>query len=452
MLIPHKKVVETLQRHGIRIEGILHVGAHDCEELGAYEAQGTKRNDIVWLEAMRDKVEQNTARGIPNVFKAVVDEHAGQSVTFNKTNNGQSSSILELAVHRDFYPQIFVVDRTNEITTTIDDVLREKLGNRKTRRLNFWNLDIQGAELRALKGAKQSLAWVDAIYCEVNAQELYKGCCLQEQLSNFLASIGFALVDQQMTNQGWGDALYVRRRLTEIPQDCLNDCDCDRNGEVRFAKFLRDAGLLNNCVIDVGAGSNAFFADLVSGHCSVHLFEPHPKAFAELAQKIGKRRNVTVHNVALGQSEANLTYYERCQSFVDRPVNQDGSNQTLELPVIALDDVEPLYQEKTIDLIKLDVEGFEFDVFCGASKALAKTQVVQFEYGGTYVDRQVTLQQVFDMLRKHGFQHLYVLHADRHLPVNVDQPLHEHYQYSNYVATRQRLALYSHTPQICDQQ
>lgn len=74
----------------------------------------------------------------------------------------------------------------------------------------FCNLDIQGAELLALKGFGQELEKVEAIYCEVNIKELYENCSQIDELDEFLFAQGLVRVDQEMTRHGWGDALYIR--------------------------------------------------------------------------------------------------------------------------------------------------------------------------------------------------------------------------------------------------
>lgn len=38
-------------KYGCKIEGILHVGAHECEELETYEKY-IPRNKILWVEAI----------------------------------------------------------------------------------------------------------------------------------------------------------------------------------------------------------------------------------------------------------------------------------------------------------------------------------------------------------------------------------------------------------------
>jgi hypothetical protein len=75
---------------------------------------------------------------------------------------------------------------------------------------NFWNFDIQGAELLALKGATDWLPYADALYLEVNEKELYKKCGLIGDIDAFLKPYHFKRVITDITPYGWGDALYVR--------------------------------------------------------------------------------------------------------------------------------------------------------------------------------------------------------------------------------------------------
>ena len=63
MLIPLHKLVE---KYNIQFKGILHVGAHECEELGDYENY-IDRSKILWIDALEDKVELSKSR-FPNLL------------------------------------------------------------------------------------------------------------------------------------------------------------------------------------------------------------------------------------------------------------------------------------------------------------------------------------------------------------------------------------------------
>jgi FkbM family methyltransferase len=188
MLIP-----DALDR--LSLKKILHIGAHLCEERELYRRLGIH---TTWIEA-----NPNIARHNSDVINAVVSDKDGEEVEFIVTNNGQSSSILELKTHRTAYPDVVEVHRFKARTITIDTLFPGA-------DFDSMNLDIQGAELKALRGACKALKNIRAIYTEVNLDELYAGCARIGEIDEFLRSFGFTRTDTRFTESGWGDALYIK--------------------------------------------------------------------------------------------------------------------------------------------------------------------------------------------------------------------------------------------------
>ena len=85
MLIP---LHDLVKKYNINFKGILHVGAHECEEIKDYEVY-LPRNQILWIEALPGKVEFSKNK-YPNVLieNAVVSDII-ETVRFNVSNNGQ---------------------------------------------------------------------------------------------------------------------------------------------------------------------------------------------------------------------------------------------------------------------------------------------------------------------------------------------------------------------------
>ena len=200
--------MKILESANMKLKGCLHVGAHNCEEIDIYNQLGVSQNDTVWIDAMHNKVLEAKIRGIPNVYQAVISDQDDQEVKFNISNNGQSSSILEFQTHAYQHPEVKYVSSSIEKTITIDSFFSRN--NLDATKYNFWNFDIQGAELLALKGASNSIQYADAIYLEVNEDHLYKDCALIGEIDEFLKDKGFKRVQTVMTQWKWGDALYVR--------------------------------------------------------------------------------------------------------------------------------------------------------------------------------------------------------------------------------------------------
>jgi FkbM family methyltransferase len=208
MLIDTDAVKSILDMMNIPVTGVFHIGAHDCEELRFYKSLDVSRDKIVWIDAIQSKVDQAKSRGIPNVYQAVITDKDDETVVFHESNNVQSSSILNLKTHLQEHPWVQYVKHTPMQTTTVDTFF--KRNNLDASQYTFWNLDIQGAELLALKGAEESLKFATALYLEVNEKELYENCALIGDLDKFLLQRGFSRANTIMTRHGWGDALYVR--------------------------------------------------------------------------------------------------------------------------------------------------------------------------------------------------------------------------------------------------
>jgi FkbM family methyltransferase len=208
MLIGFDEINTILKQYGIQVGGAFHIGAHDCEEMGFYGQLGLSPEKVVWIDAIDSKVLEARKRGIPNVYCTVVTDQDDQPVVFNISNNGQSSSVLELGTHAREYPGIVYVQRVKKTSVTIDTFFsRNGLDSSK---YDFWNFDIQGAELMALRGAETAIKTAKAIYLEVNINELYVGCGRIEEVDAFLLERGFRRMLTRVVSQGWGDALYIR--------------------------------------------------------------------------------------------------------------------------------------------------------------------------------------------------------------------------------------------------
>jgi hypothetical protein len=207
MLIGFDEINKILVSKNITINGVLHIGAHDCEELQFYHMLGLKSEDVLWIDAIPYKVEQAHERGIPNVYNAIISDTDDQEVVLNITNNIQSSSILELGTHLYEHPSVVCVDTLQSKSITVDTFF-ERNGIDYTK-YDFWNFDIQGAELMALKGSINAIKYAKALYLEVNEKELYKNCALIDEIDSFLSQYNFKRVLTTITQYGWGDALYV---------------------------------------------------------------------------------------------------------------------------------------------------------------------------------------------------------------------------------------------------
>lgn len=205
MLIPLKDLVK---KYNLTISGILHVGAHLMEEKKIYDELGVDFQ--VWVEADPETSQKirpfqtETCR----ILNYVIAEEVGKEVVFHRTNNRQSSSILNLKNHTRHHPTVFEESNFFLRTETLEHLI--DVGEISLTKINFLNLDIQGVELEALKGLGPYLKDIDYIYTEVNIGEVYEGNSLLPDLDLFLTERGFSRVETCLTPWEWGDAFYIR--------------------------------------------------------------------------------------------------------------------------------------------------------------------------------------------------------------------------------------------------
>lgn len=200
---------------GIPFKGVIHIGGHRAEEAEAYAKAGVR--NVIWVEANKNLMKHiyDNARKFPlnsKYFCAVISDTDNEEVNLNIANNGQSSSILELGTHKELHPQVHYVDKVKSYTKRFDTLWRENSNDINIDLYDFINLDIQGAELKALKGFGNlfELANFKAVYTEINFEEVYKGCALAHELDDFLDTKGFHRILTSGEVDAWQDALYVK--------------------------------------------------------------------------------------------------------------------------------------------------------------------------------------------------------------------------------------------------
>jgi FkbM family methyltransferase len=210
--LPLMKVLDCCATFDVPVDGLIHIGANRANEYPSYHARTS--GPLLYIEAIPDMSEYVAAKLDPQrphfVRQAVVSDTSGETVRFNvSSNDGKSSSLLGLGRHATIYPHVKYETVLSLVTERMDDVVAERPEHAQ---YNVLVIDVQGAELKVLKGAPSLLANVDAVFTEVSSEPLYEGGCTFLEITNFLASAGFVFRSASMKREGWGDAFYSRSR------------------------------------------------------------------------------------------------------------------------------------------------------------------------------------------------------------------------------------------------
>lgn len=204
----------------------------------------------------------------------------------------------------------------------------------------------------------------------------------------------------------------------------FDDCNSKTNGEETFYKRIQDK---INVIFDVGCRSDSLFLDFEG---EVHYFDPMNEFIENLKTQKNANKTAVFNNFGLGNENKELFYYPKYESFFDRIASctvSDDANKVLLHIKRGADCVGEL---KCIDFLKIDTEGFELNVLQGFGDFLEKIKIIQFEYGGTFLDNNVHLIDVIRYLEQRGFQKFsYLTNAG---PVLITD-FSDHYMYCNVV-------------------
>lgn len=201
---------DLISLFNLKINGVIHVGAHRGQELENYIKLNCK--NIILFEPLKANYEfllkkihnTNHHRCKIVTYNTALGNIIGEIEMFLSTNDLESSSILEPMEHKKIFRHVDFL--SSKITVKID-----RLDSYKNN-CNFLNLDTQGYELEVLKGSIDTLKHIDYIYSEVTSQELYRNNVKVADLDLFLNKYGFKRVYTHWDDKYYrmGDAFYVK--------------------------------------------------------------------------------------------------------------------------------------------------------------------------------------------------------------------------------------------------
>ena len=163
------------------------------------------------------------------------------------------------------------------------------------------------------------------------------------------------------------------------------------NEFIPWIKALQLPDCLN--VIDVGANHGDFSqaACAIYPGCRVLLVEPQPALAKELKQRAATRNGKwIIEECALGATEGAATLHLSTESdeiaslagFQDSYRAETESqivSTTVQCKLATLDSLLKIHAFEFVDLLKIDVEGFEFEVLKGAVVAMDRVKAVIVE-------------------------------------------------------------------------
>ena len=159
--------------------------------------------------------------------------------------------------------------------------------------------------------------------------------------------------------------------------------------------LLRDGGSF----LDIGANIGSF--TLIASEqekARTYAFEPHPETFRLLQRNVelNRRNNVSLFNIALGRAEGEVFLSDDAGSATNH-IEPILSERTVAVRCMRIDTV---CSEQTIhpQYVKIDVEGFEYDVLAGFGAYIEAIDFLMIEMNGLSDQRSHGQREIHELL------------------------------------------------------
>ncbi|NBA87933.1 FkbM family methyltransferase [Emticicia sp. CRIBPO] len=216
--------------------------------------------------------------------------------------------------------------------------------------------------------------------------------------------------------------------------------DIMSNGEWTVLKKI--AQIHPAVIIDGGANNGEYSLAIndLAPECKVYAFEPVEITYQKLFSVIKDRQNIYPVNKGLYKEncgkEINIyPSYAHSSLYVVKGVSYIAQQKTT-IQLVSGDSFLTDHNIEKVDLLKIDIEGAEYDALLGFKQSIAsgKIKAIQFEYGYINISTRKLLIDFYEFLESHG----YIL--GKIYPKSVEfrkyELIHEDFIGPNFIAVR----------------
>ncbi|MCX7908195.1 MAG: FkbM family methyltransferase [Ignavibacteria bacterium] len=265
--------------------------------------------------------------------------------------------------------------------------------------------------------------------------------------SNTKSSIAETNLKKEQDNEQKVNNLKIIKQTENTIHLGYNQDNPETNGEYLVVNSLIKQG---DIVFDIGANLGRWSEFVISkkNNVQIYLFEPILDLFLNLQKKF-RNTNAKIFNIAFldKKDKRNFYFYDKLpelSTFFKR--SQELENRLgLESKILNLytTTIDLFCREQGIDRInyvKIDTEGSEYFILKGSENMLRNQSIdiIQFEYGGTFVESNTKLFHIWNLLCNYGYK-LFRIYPDGLIFISEWENYLENFQYSNYLAIKKEL-------------
>lgn len=258
--------------------------------------------------------------------------------------------------------------------------------------------------------------------------------------------------------------IFIRMTSNRIAQNLLEEfvqtahilqglgggsAEVETSGEISVIELLKCKVKPPYCIFDVGANKGQYLRLLLENiapdNYSIHCFEPGQEVFRLLHEVFCHDTNIILNNIGMGNEICNsVLHYDSvgsgAASLTKRKLDHLGIyfDKCETVKISTIDNYCSENGIERINLLKIDVEGHEFDALNGARSMFERSlvDIVSFEFGACNVDTKTFFRDFWYFFAALKMKLFRITPSGYLYPIESYSEVHEKHGGSNIMAIR----------------
>ncbi len=178
----------------------------------------------------------------------------------------------------------------------------------------------------------------------------------------------------------------------------------DYSGELHIIQTIKKNLPVGGIVFDVGANVGDWSKFIVKEYkdldYSLFMFEPASSAYKHLQKNIEKTQNRFFYKIGFGDKKEKIKIYYDNEAQGSAGAFMKDAKYSEEIEIDTIDRFCLKHDIQKIDFLKMDVQGYEYNILVGAKQMLAngKIQYIQFEFDEPNIENRIFFKDFWELL------------------------------------------------------
>lgn len=179
----------------------------------------------------------------------------------------------------------------------------------------------------------------------------------------------------------------------------------DYSGELFIIKQLKK-DLADGVIFDIGANVGDWSKFVIEEYKDIsyklYMFEPSLVTFKQLKNNIAQSRSRFLYPIGFGDKKENLQIFYDNEAQGSASILMKGAKFSEDIQIDTIDDFCKENSIEKIDFLKMDVQGYEYNILLGAKEMLSRGKIkyIQFEFDEPNIENRIFFKDFWELLHE----------------------------------------------------